>query len=262
MTLSDRQLLDSLSRMPFIDSAELAGILGEPHATVHRALAALMADGIIGRASHGTAHLPSSQRYYLTANGIRETAGILGFETPSDFVRYYPISREWLTLLIRRMDAVASVYRLAATLSPGTDGLRSRVEFHRRGRFDAIITLHDGCSFGVVRQGLALRRRSLYDRLRAIAEYDYTRRPDTNLILVPSVWEERLTGRFCERIYLRDSYIAVESRDALERRGLRLWQQTTGLFGSTYHTLDHVISQGSPGGRPSTESPERKRACQ
>ena len=54
------------------------------------------------------------------------------------------MSREWLTLLIRRMDAVASVYRLAASMSPGIDGLRSRVEFHRRGRFDATITLHDG----------------------------------------------------------------------------------------------------------------------
>ena len=260
MALSERQLLDSLSRTPFVDSAELAGILGEPHATVHRALASLLTNCTAGRVSHGTVQLPSSQRYYLTAQGISEAAETLGFATPSDFVRAYPVSREWLTLLVRRMDAVAAVYRLAATLSPGIDGLRSHVEFHRRGRFDATITVHDGRSFGVVRQGLALRRRSLYDRLRAIAEYDYTRRPDTILILVPSVWEQRLTGRFCERIYLRDSYIAVESRDALERQDLRLWQQTTGLFGSTYHTLNHVSSQGSPGGRPRTESPERKRA--
>ena len=94
MAASDRQLLDSLSRMPFIDSAELARMLGEPHATVHRALADLLADGIAGRVSHGTARLPSSQRYHLTANGIREAAGILGFATPSDFVRAYPVSRE------------------------------------------------------------------------------------------------------------------------------------------------------------------------
>ena len=71
-------MLDSLSRMPFVDSAELAGILGEPHATVHRTLADLLADGIVARVSHGTAHLPSSQRYYLTSHGIRETAGLLG----------------------------------------------------------------------------------------------------------------------------------------------------------------------------------------
>ena len=137
--------------MPFIDSAELSRVLGEAHATVHRALTGLLADSIAGRVGHGAAHLPSSGRYYLTANGIREAAELLGFATPSDFVRAYPVSREWLTLLIRRMDAVASVYRLAASLSPGIDGLRSHVEFYRRGRFDATITLHDGRSFGVVR---------------------------------------------------------------------------------------------------------------
>ena len=174
-------------------------------------------------------------------------------------MRAYPLSREWLALLIRRMDAVAAVYRLAALMSPGTRSRRSHVEFHRRGRFDATITLHDGRDFGVVRQGLALRRRSLYDRLRAIAEYDYTRRPDTVLILVPSVWEERLTWKFCERLNLRDSYIAVETRDALERRDLRLWRNFSWV-GSSYSTLKDVSAQGSPGGGPRTESPDRKRA--
>ena len=259
MALSDRQLLDALSRTPFIDSAELARILGEAHATVHRALTGLLASGIVGRVSHGTAHLPSSQRYHLTASGIREATGVLGFETPSDFVRAYPVSREWLTLLIRRMDAVAAVYRLAASMSPGIDGLRSHVEFHRRGRFDATITLHDGRSFGVVRQGLALRRRSLYDRLRAIAQYDYTRRPDAVLVLTPSVWEERLTTRFCINLNLDDCYVAVETRDALERRDLRLWHRFSWV-GSSYRTLEDVSSHGSPGGRRSTASPERKRA--
>ena len=252
-------MLDALSRMPFVDSAELARMLGEPHATVHRTLTDLLAEGIVGRVSHGTAHLPSSQRYYLTGSGIRGAAQVLGFATPSDFVRAYPMSREWLTLLIRRMDAVASIYRLASSLSPGIDGLRSHVEFHRRGRFDATITLHDGRSFGVVRQGLALRCRSLYDRLRAIAEYDYTRRPSTVLILVPSVWEERLTTRFCERLNLDDCYVAVESRNALERRDLRLWHKYSWV-GSTYRTLEDVSSQGSPSGRRSTASLERKRA--
>ena len=259
MAISERQMLDSLGQMPFVDSAELAGILGQPHATVHRALTGLLADGIVGRVSHGTAHLPSSRRFYLTAKGIGEAAGFLGFATPSDFVRAYPVSREWLALLIRRMDAVAAVYRLAASLSPGIGDLRSHVEFHRRGRFDATITLHNGRRFGVVRQGLALRRRSLYDRLRAIAEYDYTRRPEATLILTPSVWELRLTARFCINLNLHDCYVAVESGDALERRDLRLWRRFSWV-GSSYHTLDTVSSHGSPGGGLRTESPRRKRA--
>ena len=260
MALSDRQLLHHLSRMPFIETAELACVLGEAHATVHRALTDLLADGVVGRVSHGTAHLPSSRRHYLTAKGIVEAAGVLGFDTPSDFVRAYPVSREWLALLIRRMDAVASVYRLAASMSPGINGLRSHVEFHRRGRFDATITLHDGRSFGVVRQGLALRRRSLYDRLRAIAEYDYTRRPDTVLVLTPSVWEERLTTRFCVNLNLDNCFVAVETRDALERRYLRLWRRPSFVFGSRRHTLEFVSSHGSPGGRLRPESSSRKRA--
>ena len=260
MTFFYQHTLDSLARTPFIDSVELALILGEPHSTVHRYLTDLLANGIVGRISHGTAHLPSSQRYFITANGIRETAGLLGFDTPSEFVRAYPMSREWLRLLIYRMDVVASVYRLAATLCPGTDGLRTNVEFHRRGRFDAFITLHDGRSFGVVRQGLALRRRSLYDRLRAIADYSYTRRPNTVLVLVPSVWEQRVTGRFCGERNIDDCYVAVESREALERMALRLWCSTSWVFGSQFFSLEAVVSRTNPGGRPHSKSPERKRA--
>ena len=246
--------------MPFIDTMELAGILGKPHATVHRRLTSLLVDGIVGRVSHGTGHLPSSRRYYLTARGIREAVKVLDFDIHSDFVRAYPVSREWLALLIRRMDAVATIYRLAASLSPGVDGLRSHVEFHRRGRFDATITLHDCRTFGVVRQGLALRRRSLYDRLRAIAEYHYTRRPDTILVLTPSVWEQRLTTRFSMELNLEDSYVGVESQDTLERRNYHVWQKTSGLFSGSYYTLDFVSSQGGTGGALHTESPERKRA--
>ena len=96
---------------------------------------------------------------------------MLGFDTASDYVRAYPVSREWLTLLNRRMDAVATIYLLVASPSPGADGLRTQVDFppqrpvprhHHAAR--------GGLSFGLVRQGLALRRRSLYDRLRGIAD--------------------------------------------------------------------------------------------
>ena len=228
MAFSRERILDALARLPFIDAGELALILGEPLATVHRALSALLKDDLAGRVSHGTAHLPSSHRYYLTRKGIAEATNVLGFDAPSDFVRAYPASRQWLALLIRRMDAVASVYRLAATLSPGVNGLETRVEFQRRGRFDAVTTLHNGRSFGVVRQGLALRRRSLYDRLRAIAEYRYNRRPSVVLVLVPSPWEQRLTDEFCLNADLRDCYVGVERRETLEA-----WERTYPGFRPT-----------------------------
>ena len=108
------------------------------------------------------------------------------------------------------------------SLSPGTRSRRFHVEFHRRGRFDATITPSTTIAGSAwCARALALRRRSLYDRLRALAEYDYTRRPEATLILTPSVWEQRL-----------------ESRDALERRDVRLWCQTSFVFGSSCHKLD------------------------
>ena len=97
MAIPERQLLDALSRTPFIDPAELARILGEPHATVHRTLVDLLAEGIVGRVSHATTHLPSSHRYHLTARASVKLAGVLGFETPSEFGAGLPASKEWLT---------------------------------------------------------------------------------------------------------------------------------------------------------------------
>ena len=260
MRLTERQLLDALSRMPFADTLELAVILGEAYATVHRALTGLLAEGIAGRVNHGTAHLPTSGRWFLTAEGIEEASAALGFATPSEFVRAYPVSRQWLTLLLRRMDAAASVYRLALALAPGYRSRRSRVEFHRRGRFDATITLHDGRSFGVVRQGLGLRRRSLHDRLRAIAEYDPSLRPGTVLVLVPSPWEQRLTARLCDRVRLDDCFVGVESRDALESETDRLWLERTWTYGYEYHTLHDVRSRCRIGRGPLPQQRARRRA--
>ena len=255
----EMQMLRALASMSFVDTLELAVILGEAYATVHRALSGLLADGIAARVNHGTVHLPTSGRWFLTAEGIDEAADQLGFAAPSEFVRAYPVSQQWLTLLLRRMDAVASVYRLAVALSPGHSSLRSRVEFHRRGRFDATITLHDGRSFGVVRQGLGLRRRSLHDRLRAIAQYDPSRRPGTVLVLVPSPWEQRLTARLCERIHLEHCYVAVESRDALESEDRRLWLERTWTLGNQYYTL-HDVRSRRRGRGPSTQARARRRA--
>ena len=77
---------------------------------------------------------------------------------------------------------------------------------------------------------------------------------------MPSVWEERLTTRFCEERNIRDCYVAVESRDALERRDLRLWCCTSWVIGSRFFSLEGVSARASPGGGPRTQSPERKRA--
>lgn len=233
MAGTNQQLLHSLSQMPFADTGELAGILGEPSATVHRTLTSLQADGVVGRVSHGTSHLPTSLRYFVTAKGITKASKVLGFDTASDYVRAYPMSKDWLTLQIRRLDGIASIYRLAALFSRAAEGLRSRLEIFRRGRFDATITLRDGRRFGAVRQGFALRRRSLYDRLRTIVEYDFTRRPEAILILTPTEWEERLTARFCMDLNLQNCYVTAESSGSLAECDRLLCSRPPSSFRAT-----------------------------
>ena len=61
-------------------------------------------------------------------------------------------------------------------------------------------------------------------------------------------------------VNLNDFYMAVDSREALERRDYRAWREESFVFGSSYHALEFVNTQGSPGGRHATESPDRKRA--
>ena len=250
MVISDRQMLDALSRTPFVDSTELALMLGEPHATVHRGLADLMAEGIMGRVNHGTAHLSSSQRYHLTAQGIKQAAVILGFDTPSDFVRAYPVSKEWLTLLIRRMDAVPSVYRLASSLSSGIDGLRSHCGVPPQGPLRRYRhpprrpQLRRGAPGLGPAEPVSLRPAESHSGVRLHPPPRHGPCPH------PSVREERLTTKFCEGRNLRDCYVAVESREALERRNLRLWCSTSWVIGSRFFSLEGVVSRASPGGGP------------
>ena len=57
MSVSDQELLHHLVRMPLVDTAELAMILGEAHVAIHRGLTGLLSEGVVRRVSHGTAHL-------------------------------------------------------------------------------------------------------------------------------------------------------------------------------------------------------------
>ncbi|MCY4109902.1 MAG: hypothetical protein OXG11_12855 [Chloroflexi bacterium] len=74
------------------------------------------------RASHGTVHLVSNQRHHLTAKGIGEVAWVVGSNTLSVPVRAYPLSREWLTLLIPKMVAMGSIYDSPHRCSPASMG--------------------------------------------------------------------------------------------------------------------------------------------
>ena len=54
---------------------------------------------------------PPTRRYCLTAEGVRRLAQVDGW-TVDGLLRSRPVSRQWQRVLLDRLDAMASVYRL------------------------------------------------------------------------------------------------------------------------------------------------------
>lgn len=79
--------------MPFVESTELALILGRPHVTVHRHLTGLLAEDIVAKVSHGTVHLSSSQRCHLTTSGRQSYFGRYPHRKPNVSARLSQRSR-------------------------------------------------------------------------------------------------------------------------------------------------------------------------
>ena len=244
-----------LSRHPFIDPPSLAGITGRDVFSVVNDLEALVDDGLAGRVKHGTPHLPETFRYHLTPRGIAVASAALGCDSPDEYVRKYPMSRGWLRILIERMDAVAGIYALAAAMSPDAGG--TQVEFYRKGTLDAVITLRDGRTFGVMRRGRALRPRSWRDRVM----HHWLREQSTDglLVLVPSPWEILMVLRWGESHVLPFGHIAAESAGALTDPDSRAWQDIeTGTGRLT--TLRKIVAETCASGITPAASPARSRA--
>ena len=81
----------------------------------------------------------------------------------------YPLSKQWFRLLAERLDAIAVLYRVAAMIAdadPKQDDVR--VDHHRHGPYDLLVTLSGGLTVGVIRQGPMLPTSNLRYRLRSI----------------------------------------------------------------------------------------------
>ena len=244
-----------LSRHPFIDPPSLAGITGRALFSVVNDLETLVADGLAGRVKHSSVHLPEAFRYYLTPKGIAAASAALGCDSPDEYLSDYPMSKEWLRIRIERMDAVAGIYALAAAMSPDAGG--TQVQFCRKGTLDAVITLRDGRTFGVMRRGRALRPRSWRDRVMRYWQHEQS--TDGLLVLVPSPWEILMVLRWGESHVLPYGHIAAESAGALTDPDSRAWQDIATATGRLT-TLRKVVANTRGDGRYPAASPARSRA--
>ena len=224
-TLED--VLRLLCAAPLATVDELSAFGGIPATTLRRRLAKLAQRGLVNSVSHYLGSLgPNPKlRHFPTERGIEAAARVEhGTEV---FLSEYPVSREWFRLLTERLDAVAVLYHVAAVIAR-TDPERQpvRVDHHRQGPYDLLITLSGGRSLGIVRQGPMLSSANLRYRLRTLEQLRYYQRPTATLVLTHSDQATRRAFRTLgDPMEHRSTFVATEGELLAGDAEAQVWQQ-------------------------------------
>ena len=161
------ELLEQLAETPFADRIELAALSGRSVATVFRGLDALSEAGLVEDLGHATELLPSTRRFCLTAPGVERLARERDI-SPGSTLADHPVSEQWRRALLRRLDAVAAIYRLASSLTEISFPLRHR--WYRSAAPDSGVALTDGRTLAILRLGRGVERTALAHRFRRLRD--------------------------------------------------------------------------------------------
>ena len=156
------QLIRAMAEMPFLDRQEMAAVIGRSTGAVYEAVQRLEDGGLCASVFHAADPLPPTRRFHLTAAGLHRLAEEQDVSLDA-LARSRPVSAQWRRSLMERLDALPAVYRLASILSGLAFPIRFR--WYRSVRLDAAITLSDGKTVGIVRQGITADRSGFAKRL-------------------------------------------------------------------------------------------------
>ena len=244
----ESQLLRALGWMPFLDRQEMAAVTGRSRGAVHEAVEKLEADGIFASVLHSIEPLPPVRRFHPTGAGLRRLAEEEDVSLHL-LVRTRPLSAQWRRGLMERLDALAVIYHLAAVLSGVAFPIRFR--WYRSVRMDAAVTLPDGRTVGIVRQGLTADRSGFAKRLWRMRE-----EPMPGAVLVLMADDVRL--RHARRVL---STTDVPALFALEREAVlageadRIWRPARVAASVD---MRYVLDRTDPGGEiPEEDEPQR-----
>ena len=230
--LEDALLL--LCAAPLATVKELARFGRIPASTLRDRLEKLVNLGLADSVAHSLGSLgPRPQRrYFPTKEGIR--AGARAENGTERFLSEYPVSRQWFRLLTERLDAVAVLYHVAALIAD-TDawGEPVRVDHYRQGPYDLLVTLPEGRSLGIVRQGATLSSPNLRYRLRTIENLPWEQRPVATLVLTCSDQANRRAVRTLgSPIQHRSFFVATEGEQLAGDHRAVVWQQCGNGMGN------------------------------
>ena len=245
----EADLLRALSRMPFLDRLEMVAVTGWSRGAVYEAVDRLESGGFCASVPHATGLLPPSRRFHLTAEGLRRLAAEEEVSL-DELLRSRPVSAQWRRSLMERMDALASVYAVASTLSGVAFPVRFR--WYRAAPLDAAMTLPDGRTVGVVRQGPTADRSGFSRRLWGLRDWPM---PGTVLVLMADEVRLRHARRLLSTTDV-PALFAVERLAVLTGAGERIWSPPKV---GVEIDLRYAFDRAAPGGKL-PEEPEPQRA--
>ena len=232
------EILRALAKMPFLDQLELAAISGWSRGAVYGAVARLDSDGCCQSFTHATSLFPASERFHLTAAGLRRLAEQEG-QSLGELLRQRPVSEGWRRILLDRLDGIASVYRLAASLS----GLARPTGFrwYRAAPLDAALELADGRTVGIVRRGRNSDRSPFANRMWKLRG---TPLPGAVLVLMPDPVRLRHSRRMLDGFPV-PVFLAVESEAVTANLDGPVWSpQAVNITLGLRQVLESLTSGG------------------
>ena len=244
----EADLLRALASMPFLDRLEMVAVCGWSRGAVYEAIASLESGGFCASVPHAVDPLPPARRFHLTAAGLRRLAGEEGVAL-DELVRSHPVSAQWRRILMDRLDPLASVYHVASALSNVAYPIRLR--WYRAMPMDAAMTLPDGRTVGIIRQGLTADRSGFSKRLWRLRDLPL---PGTLLILMADDVRLRHARRLLSTTDV-PALFALEREAVLAGAGDRIWSPVKV---SAAIDLRYELDRAAPGGElPREPEPER-----
>ncbi len=244
----EADLLRALAAMPFLDRLEIVSVTGWSRGAVYEAAAKLESEGFCASALHAADPLPPARRFHLTAAGLRRLAGEEGL-SPDDLVRSRPVSAQWRRSLMERMDALAAVYRVASAVANVSFPVDFR--WYRAMPLDAAMTLPDGRTVGIVRQGLTADRSGFGKRVWRMRDEPV---PGVVLMLMADDVRLRHARRLLSTTHI-PAIFAIEREAVLAKPGDRIWSPSAV---SASLDLRYVLDRLEPGGGlPLEAEPQR-----
>ena len=242
------ELLRRLASMPFLDRLEMAAVSGRSRGAVYEAVERMERDGLVASIPHAAPLIPPTRRYCLTAAGLHRLARDKG-TTVDELLLRCLVSEKGRRVLLERLDALGVVYRLASAVSNAAYPIRFR--WYRAMPMDAAITLPDGRTVAVVRQGLTADRTAFAKRLWRLRE---TFRPSAVLMLM----SDEIRLRHARRIAAGSqslTFLALEREAVTAGANAPIWRTPSG---SAFLDLRTALAHTRPRGAwPAEKPPER-----